>query len=67
MLIREHIENNEKPVALMWQGRGVNSDPSISSLLRKGKILAFANIRRTARVINLLYRYRHYLEATKGE
>ena len=54
MLIRENIEKYQKPVALMWQGRGVNSDPSMASLLRKGKILAFANARRTARVINLL-------------
>lgn len=66
-LIRQKIEQYEKPVAMLWQGRGVNSDPSTLSLLRKGKILAFNNMRRTARVINLLYRYRLYLEATKGE
>jgi acyl-CoA synthetase (NDP forming) len=66
-LIRQKIEQYEKPVAMLWQGRGVNSDPSTLSLLRKGKILAFNNMRGTARVINLLYRYRLYLEAMKGE
>jgi acyl-CoA synthetase (NDP forming) len=66
-LIRENIEKYRKPVALIWQGRGVNSDPSISALLRKGKILAFSGIRRTARVLNFLYRYGQYLEATRGE
>jgi acyl-CoA synthetase (NDP forming) len=67
MLIRENIEKYEKPVALIWQGRGVNSDPSALSLLRKGKILAFSNTRRTARVINYLFRYRQYLDAIKSE
>jgi acyl-CoA synthetase (NDP forming) len=67
MLIRENIEKYEKPVALIWQGRGVNSDPSALTLLRKGKILAFSNTRRTARVISHLFRYRQYLEAIKGE
>jgi acyl-CoA synthetase (NDP forming) len=67
MLIKENIEKYEKPVALISQGRGVNSDPSALSLLRKGKILAFSNTRRTARVISLLSRYRQYLEAIKDE
>jgi len=66
-LIRVNIEKFQKTVALIWQGRGVNSDPSIAALLRKGKILGFANIRRTARVINFLYRYKQYLEAIKSE
>lgn len=66
-LIRENIEKFEKPVALIWQGRGVTSDVSAASKLREGKILAFSNTRRTARVINDLYRYRQYLEAVKGK
>jgi acyl-CoA synthetase (NDP forming) len=66
-LIRQRVEQFEKPVALIWQGRGVNNDPSVAALLRKGKILAFSGIRRTARVLNLMYRYRQYLEAAKGE
>jgi acyl-CoA synthetase (NDP forming) len=65
--IREKIEKYEKPVAGIWQGRGVNSDASVSLKLREGKILAFSNTRRTARVINHLFRYRQYLEAIKGE
>jgi acyl-CoA synthetase (NDP forming) len=67
MKIRENIEKFEKPVALIWQGRGVNSDPTALTLLRKGKILAFSNTRRTARVINHLFRYRQYLDAIKAE
>jgi acyl-CoA synthetase (NDP forming) len=67
MLIRENIEKYQKPVALIWQGRGVNSDPSALILLRKGKILAFSNTRRTARVISHLFRYRRYLDAIKSE
>jgi acyl-CoA synthetase (NDP forming) len=67
MLIRQNIEKYQKPVALIWQGRGVNSDPSALTLLRKGKILAFSNTRRTARVISLLFRYRRYLDTLKGK
>jgi acyl-CoA synthetase (NDP forming) len=67
MLIRENIEKYEKPVALMWQGRGVVGDSSVPSQLRKGKILTFTSIRRTARVMNLLYRYRQYLNTVKSE
>ena len=66
-LIKQKIEKFEKPVALLWQGRGVVGDQSMLGQLRKGKILAFSNMRRTARVINILYRYRLYLETTKGE
>jgi acyl-CoA synthetase (NDP forming) len=62
MLIREHIEKYQKPVALMWQGRGMNSDPSIGATFRKGKILAFAGARRTVRVLHHLVWYRQYLD-----
>jgi acyl-CoA synthetase (NDP forming) len=67
MAIREKIEKFEKPVALIWQGRGISSDASAPSKLREGKILAFANTRRTARVIFDLYKYRQYLEADRNK
>lgn len=67
MLTRENIERYQKPVALMWQGRGVNSDPTIASLLRKGKILTFSSARRTVRVLHHLAWYRQYLAATAGK
>src|SRR3989304_7144813 len=38
ILIREHIEKYQKPVALMWQGGGMNSDPAIGAIFPKGKI-----------------------------
>jgi len=66
-IIREKIDRFEKPVAGIWQGRGVNSDPASSAKLRDAKILAFSNTRRTARVISLLYRYRQYLDAVNGK
>ncbi len=66
-LIKQNIEKFEKPVAMMWQGRGINNDPSAAESLRNGKVLAFNSVRRTARVFSMLYRYRRYLEATKGE
>jgi acetyltransferase len=67
MLIRENIEKYQKPVALMWQGRGINRDPVMASLLRKGKILAFSSARRTVRVLHHLAWYRQYLAATTGK
>jgi acetyltransferase len=67
MLIRENIEKYQKPVALMWQGRGINRDPVMASLLRKGKILAFSSARRTVRVLYHLAWYRQYLAATTGK
>jgi acyl-CoA synthetase (NDP forming) len=67
MLIREKIEKCQKPVALMWQGRGMNSDPTIGATFRKGKILAFAGVRRTVRVLHHLYWYRQYVEKVTGK
>ena len=67
VMIRGKIEEYEKPVAGIWQGRGVNSDASSLVKLRDGKILAFGNTRRTARVISHLFRYRQYLDAARGE
>ncbi len=64
--IRETVEKQAKPIAVMWQGRGINTDPAVFTLLRKGKILAFASTRRTARVINHLYRYHRYLDAAQS-
>jgi acyl-CoA synthetase (NDP forming) len=66
MLIREKIEEYQKPVALMWQGRGMNSDPTIGAMFRKGKILAFAGARRTVRVLHHLYWYRQYVAKITG-
>lgn len=66
-LIKENIEKYQKPVALMWQGRGLNTDPSIGAKFRQGKILAFAGTRRTVRVLYQLYWYRRYLEKVAGK
>jgi acetate---CoA ligase (ADP-forming) len=63
MLIREHIEQYHKPVAVVWQGRWGNDDPEAVSRLRKGKMLAFNSSRRTARVLSHMAWYRRYLDS----
>jgi acyl-CoA synthetase (NDP forming) len=64
MLIREKVAKYQKPVVMMWQWRGFSSDPEITSLFRKAKIVACANARRAARVMRHLVWYRQYLDAT---
>ena len=62
MLIREKIEQYEKPVVMMWQWRGL-SDPQITSLFRKGKFVVCGNARSAARVMRYLVWYRQYLDS----
>ena len=61
-LIRDKVEEYQKPVVLMWQLRGY-SDPETTSLLRKGRFVVCTNTRRAARVLRYLVWYRQYLDS----
>ena len=63
--IKESLEKYGKTMALLWQGRGLA--PDASSLLRRGKILAFCSVQRTISVIQKLAWYRQYLDSISGE
>ena len=65
-LIREKVEQYEKPVVMMWQWRGF-SDPEVTTLFRKGKFIVCANARRAARVMHYLVWYRNYLDVVAGK
>jgi acyl-CoA synthetase (NDP forming) len=65
-LIREKIEQYEKPVVMMWQWRGF-SDPEVTALFRKGRFIVCANARRAARVMRYLVWYKQYLDAAGGK
>jgi acyl-CoA synthetase (NDP forming) len=65
-LIREKVEQYEKPVVMMWQWRGF-SDPEITALFRKGRFIVCGNARRAARVLRYLVWYRQYLDAAGGK
>jgi len=66
-LLREKVEQYGKPVVLMWQMRGINTDQDVSSLFRRERIPVYANARRAARVIRHIVWYREYLDATTGK
>jgi acyl-CoA synthetase (NDP forming) len=65
--ISEKAEKYGKPVFLMWQSRGFNTDPELSSLFRNEKIIVQSNARRAACVLRHLTWYRQYLDATTGK
>jgi len=65
-LIREKVEQYEKPVVMMWQWWGF-SDPEITALFRKGRFIVCANARRAARVLRYLVWYRQYLDSVMGK
>ncbi len=66
-LLREKVEKYGKPVVLMWQMRGINTDQDVSSLFRRERIPVYPNARRAARVIRHIVWYREYLDATTGK
>ena len=66
MLIREKVEEYQKPVVLMWQLRGY-SDPETTSLFRKARFVVCANARRAASVLKYLVWYRQYLAVAAGK
>ena len=65
-LIREKVEQYEKPVVMMWQWRGF-SDPEITGLFRQGRFIVCSNARRAARVLRYLVWYRRYLDVVAGK
>ncbi|OGO01372.1 MAG: hypothetical protein A2Y90_04355 [Chloroflexi bacterium RBG_13_52_12] len=65
-LIREKVEEYQKPVILMWQLRGY-SDPETTALFRKGGFVVCANARRAASVLKYLVWYRQYLAVATGK
>lgn len=65
--ISEKAEKYGKPVFLMWQSRGFNTDPELSSLFRNERIIVQSNAGRAARVLRHLTWYRQYLDATTGK
>jgi hypothetical protein len=62
LLIREKVQQLEKPVVMMWQWRG-SSDPEVNALFQKGRFIVCSNARRAARVLRYLVVYRQYLDA----
>ncbi|MFC1533464.1 acetate--CoA ligase family protein [Thermodesulfobacteriota bacterium] len=60
----EKAEKNGKVLVLIWQMREMMNDPYISSLLKKGKILAQTNANYAAKIMRHLVWYRRYLDAT---
>ena len=62
-LIREKVEKCRKLVFLMGQGRGLNTGPGLSSIIRTEGIPVFSNSRRAARVMRHLVWYQQYLDA----
>jgi acetate---CoA ligase (ADP-forming) subunit alpha len=62
LAIREKLEQQQKPVVMMWQWRGY-SDPATISLFRKGRFIVCGNARRASRILKHLVWYKQYITA----
>lgn len=56
-----------KPVFLLWQFHGPDTDPELAALVHRERIITQSNARRAARVLRHLTWYRRYLDATTGK